>query len=263
MTDSYEGLIEAYKYGQRGLIKLKDKKYETYKFEKFIFTLYSGFEARAWYNCLLMQDVNAAKQDFYNCGLADIEATKKSKDIFGHKRDSPIYAALSDSKDLIRSFEGLEYTLGSGPYAGKTNKELAKIGKGHIYIDTIIKAMNRDEEGLGANLDIMENVTLKLKKHAALKVDYDFFKGILERDKDAIFTAINTLSTKDHKKRNSQSRYMKDIISQPAIGYAKIAWINEFELEFDSPRIFNDLLPVRPLKNYKNEIQPYKDMILG
>ena len=34
------------------------------------------------------------------------------------------------------------------------------------------------------------------------------------------------------------------------MGYAKIAWVNGFELEFDSPLIHNELLPFKPNNNY-------------
>lgn len=93
--------------------------------------------------------------------------------------------------------------------------------------------------------------------------NYTFFKGILDRDKDAIFDSITRLATKEHKRRNKNSYYMKTLISQPAMGYAKIAWINGFEVEFDSPLISNDLLPIKPSKDYQNKIQPYIDLMTG
>ncbi len=121
--------------------------------------------------------------------------------------------------------------------------------------------MAGDLDGLSLNLKIMETVFLKMKKNAVFKTDYDFFSGILEHNKDKVFGAINILSTKEHKTRNKNSFYMKDIVSQPASGYAKIAWINGLEIEFDNDLIPNQLLPMSPLSNYPNKIKEYKDLM--
>ncbi len=258
MIDLYNDLLIAYERGQDDLIRLKNDGYE---FDKIVSHLYQSFEASAWYNCLIKKDIESAKQDFYNCGLADIEDSKIGKDIFGYKRDSPLNASLSDSKELIDSFATIEYKLRSGPQKGKTNKDLAKIGKSHIYIDTIIKSMTRDYDGLMSNLIVMETVFLRMKKNAVFTNDYDFFSGILKQDKDKVFNSINILSTKEHKKRNKDSYYKKDLISQPALGFAKIAWINEMELEFDNDLIPNELLAIKPLDRYQDKIYEYKDIM--
>ncbi len=39
------------------------------------------------------------------------------------------------------------------------------------------------------------------------------------------------------------------------MGFAKIAWINELEIEPTSDKIFKDLLPIKPLKIYENPIE--------
>lgn len=255
MIELYSDLSKAYETGQQELIHLINGKYE---FKNILANLYLSFEASAWYSYLTKHDLNAAKQYFYNCGLVDIEDVKSGNDIFGYKRNSPLNVAFSDCNELIDSFVNVEYVIRSGPQKGKTNKQLSQLGFDHIYIDTIIKAMAKDIDGLGSNLEIMERVFLKLKKHEALKSDYEYFKGVLNRDKDKIIEVINIMSTKEHKKRNKEPFYMKNIISQPGVGYAKIAWINGIEIEFDNVLIPNELLPVKPLNRYDNMLKRYK-----
>tara|TARA_R110002012_G_scaffold21035_1_gene74021 strand:+ start:2735 stop:3451 length:717 start_codon:yes stop_codon:yes gene_type:complete len=221
--------------------------------------IWQAFEAEAWYKYLVENNVAESKEAFSNCAKIDLEECAFNKDIFGYKRNSPLYAVLSDNNKIINSFSKIDYTIRSGPLKNKSYKEIVKAGKSHIYIDTIIKSMNQDYEGLSANLKTMESVLLKMKKYAVLKIDFDFFNGILNKDKDVIFKSINTLSTKEHKKRNRESAFYKDLISQPAMGYAKIAWRNGFELEFESPLIHNGLLPIKPNFNYTDKVLELKE----
>ena len=221
--------------------------------------IWQSFESEAWYEYLIENNIEKSKEAFSNCAKIDLEQCSFDNDIFSYKRNSPLYAILSDNLEVIKSFSDIDYTLKSGPKKNKTYKELIKLGKSHIYIDTIIKSMNKDHQGLNDNLVIMDNVFLKMKKNAPLKIDYDFFKAILDKNKDLIFESINTLVTKEHKKRNRDSAFYKDLISQPAMGYAKIAWINGYELEFDSTLIHNELLPFKPNKNYSDQVLKLKE----
>lgn len=221
--------------------------------------IWQSFESEAWYEYLIENNIEKSKEAFSNCGKIDLEQCSYNKDIFNYKRNSPLYAVLSDNLDVISSFNEIDYNIKNGTKKIKTYKELVKLGKSHIYIDTIIKSMNKDYKGLKENLKIMDNVFLKMKKNALLKIDYDFFKGILDKNKDLIFESINTLANKEHKKRNRDSAFYKDLVSQPAMGYAKIAWVNGYELEFDSTLIHNELLPFKPNKNYTNQVLTLKD----
>jgi hypothetical protein len=249
-------LKEAYERGQERLKKYNSK---DFIFKNGLNMIWQAFEAEAWYKYLIDNNITETKEAFSNCAKIDLEECNFNKDIFSFKRNSPLYAVLSDNNEIINSFSKIDYTLRSGPLKNKTYREIVKTGKSHVYIDTIIKSMNQDYEGLNANLKIMESVLLKMKKNAVLKIDFDFFNGVLNKDKDLIFESINTLSTKEHKKRNRYSAFYKDLISQPAMGYAKIAWRNGFELEFKSPLIHNELLPIKPNFNYTNKVLELKE----
>ncbi|WP_152286666.1 hypothetical protein [Flavicella marina] len=249
-------LIESYKRGQERLKKYNSKEFI---YKNGLNMIWQSFESEAWYESLIENNIEKSKEAFSNCAKIDLEECSFNKDIFNYKRNSPLYAILSDNLEVVNSFNKIDYTITSGPKKYKTYKELVKIGKSHIYIDTIIKSMNKDYQALDENLKIMDNIFLKMKKNVALKIDYNFFKGILEKNKDLVFESINALATKEHKKRNRDSAFYKDLISQPAMGYAKIAWINGYQLEFDSTLIHNELLPFKPNKNYTDRVLILKE----
>ena len=133
-------LIDSYKRGQVNLEKFAS---EDFILKNCLFTIWESFESSAWYELIINKDIEKAKQSFNDCGFADLEECNFSKDIFGYKRNSPIYAALSDNTYLIKQFANADYILQSCPKKGKSFKEIAKTGENHIYIDTIIKSMNK------------------------------------------------------------------------------------------------------------------------
>lgn len=251
-------LIESYNRGQERLKKYADK---GYILKNCLLMIWQAFESSAWFNLLNNENLKEAKQSFNDCGFTDLEECKFNSDIFGYKRNSPLYAALSDNSELINQFSSVDYILQSGPKNGKSFKEIAQTGENHIYIDSIIKSMNKDYDGLSLNLQTMDSVFMKKKKNAAFEADMDFFRGLLNKDKDKVFESINLLATKKHKSRNRHSFFYEDIVSQPAMGYAKIAWINGLELEFDLPLIHNELLPVKPLDSYEDNFRNIKKVM--
>lgn len=246
MINIHENFSEAYKDAKEAL--------DDHTFCSRKHTDFYAYECRAWYSFFKLNDLEQARQDFNSCTIINLKQMNSGVDLFSYNRNSPLYAAFSDNKETISAFSNVEYLIRSGPNKNKTNKQVAKKGKSHIYIDTIVKAMVGDEKGLSENLDIMESVFLRLKKNQPLLPDYDFFRGILTKNKDKIYESIVYLSTKAHKKRNRHSYYLKDVVSQPGAGFAKIAWMNEIELEFDNELIPNSLLPIAPLSVYENSV---------
>lgn len=61
--------------------------------------------------------------------------------------------------------------------------------------------------------------------------------------------AIIYLAGRGHRRRNDRI-YRKDLISIPALSYAKLAYIKGYELDIDHPLIPKELLPVRPNDEY-------------
>ena len=255
---SIEELVEKNNWN---LKRLSDYKNKDYIFKNSAFTLWGAFETRAWCELIKSSDLGACKSSFYNCGLIDIECGLFNDNIFSAGRNRPLYAALSDNTELHKQFSDINYIMQGGPHTGKTFKDIAKKGHDELYIDCIIKALNLDLDGLKENIKILENVTLKKKTRQWMLPDYEFFKSILTGNKDLAFNSINLLSTKHHRKRNTHSFELKDVVSQPAMGFAKIAWINGMQLEFESPLIFNELLPISNNIKYTDEVKSYKEIM--
>ncbi len=256
MINLHGDIHQAYESSRTTLNSLRTN---NYKFENIAYELYLAYEARAWYQTVISKNMSQAKNDFYNCSIAAIKETNSGKDVFEYRTLSALNAALSDNHKILKEYEKVEYQLRGGPNKGKTNKDLAGLGKSHVLIDTIIKTMNKDYSGLSKNIIIMESTFMTLKRNSVFENDFKFFKGLLAKDKDLIFESLNTMLTKEHKKRNRHCFYMKDIVSHPVIGYAKISWINDIEIEFDNKLIHNALLPINPNNSYLNEICKFEE----
>ena len=250
-------LEKFYKLDQERLKKYNNKRYI---YKNSLNILYQAFESEAWFEFLNNKDIIACKNSFASCGKIDIEQCSLNRDLFGYKITSPINVLLSDNEDLIKSFSNIDYLVIKGSNRKSiAYSEYVKKGSDHLFIDTIIKTMNKELSGLSENLNIWEKKFLKLKKNELLKTDFEFFKGIIDMDKDLIFKTINILSTKYHRKRNKYLSFYQDFVSQPAMGYAKIAWLYGIELEFENELIHNELLPVKPNKNYTIKISEFKN----
>lgn len=250
-----EELIESYLRDQKRLKRYESKEFV---FRNGLTVIWQAFESEAWYEYLVKNNIEESKEAFSNCAKITLEKVLFNQNVFGNNRDVPIYAILSDNIEVINSFANVDYNVRISPKQIKSHKELVQLGKTNVYIDSIIKSMNKDFDGLRENLKIMDSTFLKLKKNELIKIDYDFFNGIINKNKDVIFESINTLATKHHKKRNLKSSLYRNLVSQPAMGYAKIAWVNGYELEFDSPLIHNELLPCKPNKNYTDKVLKLK-----
>jgi hypothetical protein len=73
---------------------------------------------------------------------------------------------------------------------------------------------------------------------------------MMKRDKNKIENAITLLAGKYHKKRNREYSLSNEIISIPALTYAKLAWLKGIEVEIDSPLVPKELLPFKPNNEY-------------
>lgn len=230
------------------------------------FKLYHNFwwydnEKRALYYYFVENNIEKAKQCFYVCAMLDnLSITKFNNMLFGYGANHVSYAALSDNIDFIQIYSQLNYEI-HGMSRGKkyttSFSQLVAQGDHSIYCDCMLKAMSKDLEGLERNLRIMENITLKKKTRQTMKIDYDFFESILNSDKDKATEIINKLTApRLHNNRNKYSS-VQDFISHPALGFAKIAWINGLEVEPSSDLIPKDLLPIKPNKEYYNEHEKY------
>ena len=130
-----------------------------------------------------------------------------------------------------------------------------------IWCNTVQFFMANDVRGIERNLNIIETLTLpKLPKNEQeLKIDYEFYKALLLKDKSKCEELLEQLvSPKIHKKRNDNT-VLNKYISQPALGYAKLAWRQGIEVDVNSPLIPKEILPIEPLDNYEIPYDFLKD----
>ena len=191
---------------------------------------------------LLVNDSNVnAKRRFYLAGRLYEFYLKKPTDMYHYSAISLWAGLLSDEPNLIHrlgrvwvpDFDSYMHN-GAGFYAYGTQK-----------------IIQQDWEKLAWLTDEMERRVNKFKNWEIARFDKEVFAGILERDKDRIEAGLSGLTEKKyHTKRSRWGDGNTDVISYPAVGYAKLAWLSGLEVEAVSPLIPKTLLPVQPLNEY-------------
>ena len=139
--------------------------------------------------------------------------------------------------------------------------EMVLQGESAVWCNTVQFFMANDIQGIERNLNIIEALTLpKLPKNQQeLKIDYEFYKALLSKDKSKCEELLDQLvSPKIHKKRNDNT-VLNKYVSQPALGYAKLAWRQGLEVDVNSPLIPKEILPIRSLDNYEIPYDFLKD----
>lgn len=230
-----------------------------YYFKNCKLSIWEFYQTKGWFELLINKNVRKAKQAFYDAAKTDIYYYKlyqeNVSDLFSYGRTHVLETSLSDSKPVMQEYSKIDYKLWRHGRKLVLYSDMVKEGAGHIYCDLINRAMNRDYTALSQSVQIVKQKSLKLKKNQWMNLDLDFFIGILDKDKDKVFNAINLLCTKEHKKRNKHSSYFKEIISHPAQGYLKIAWINGMEIEIINKYIHNEILPINPNELYEDNVR--------
>lgn len=206
-------------------------------------------------------DFIQAKQHFYSASLLDkLRIEKFNNTLFDFGLGYTLFPVLTDNEDLIGQYSSLRYnSWGRMP---NMDENVSK-GKSAIWCNTIQFFMINDIQAIERNLNIIETLTLpKLPKNQKeLKIDYEFYKALLSKDKAKCEELLEQLiSPKIHKKRNDNAILAK-YVSQPALGYAKLAWRQGVEVEVNSPLVPREILPIEPLDNYEIPYDFLKDEI--
>ncbi len=203
-------------------------------------------------NFLSDKNINEARNIFFICSLLDEFRLRKYNDRFlDYGLQNISYALLSDNEQLIQKYSKLRYQKGKN--AELSMNEMVLQGQSAIWCNTVQFFIANDIQGIEKNLNIIETLTLpKLPKNQQeLKIDYEFYKALLSKDKSKCEEILEELvSPKIHKKRNDNA-VLNKYVSQPALGYAKLAWREGLEVEVNSPLIPKEILPIEPLDNYE------------
>ena len=191
-----------------------------------------------------------SKQHFYVSSLIDELRIKKFNDNqLSYGLPFMAYPILSDHEDLIHRYAKLRYlSWGKMP---SMDDNIAK-GRSDVWCNTVQLFMLNDTQGIEKNLNLIETISLNklTKKEEGLRDDYEFFKALNNCDKNKMEEILEKLvSPKIHKKRNINN-IQSEYISFPAIGYAKLAWRKNIQVEVNSKLLPKDLLPINPLEKY-------------
>lgn len=214
----------------------------------------------AIYHLMNQNDVKYFKQNiFLNARIDEIQISKFNLRIFDYSLPQTLYAPLTDNWSYLENtYSKLRYSTTyiddkSGQTVPITMDENVLKGESAIWCNTIQFLMANDISGVERNLSIIEEITLpKLPKNQQeLKLDFEFYKALLKKDKSECEAILHELLTpKIHKKRNDNP-VLAQYVSQPALGYAKLAWRLGIEVAVNSPLIPKELLPIQPLDHYE------------
>jgi Immunity protein 49 len=192
-----------------------------------------------------------ARQHFYLCArLEEASVRYFNSRVFDYGINRMCYAILSDNLPFLRCFAEARYK-GDGKNFPDMDIMVER-GEEAIFCHSIQMILKEDWETLARNLRIMETKVLIKKKNKDLEVDYRIYKGILERKQDQVEEALlQLLAPKVHKKRRDNELFGQ-YVSNPALGYAKLAWQRGLPVVVDSPLVPKELLPVEPLEKYED-----------
>lgn len=204
-------------------------------------------------------DIRLAKKYFFNCALLDEYIIKKFQSrFFDYALPQMNYTILSDNWTFMAEvYSSLNYN--TFYLDDKTQEkiplsmvDMVSSGESAIWCNTVQMFMANDFEGVERNLNIIKTLTFPRlsKQEELLKIDYEFYKALLTKDKSKCEEVLEELvSPKIHKKRND-SPVLKEYVTQPALGYAKLAWCLGVEVEVNNPLVPKEILPIEPLDSY-------------
>lgn len=212
------------------------------------------------YESVIKKNISLGKQYFFYCALLDAYRIRTFNDrMFDYSLPQMLFVLLSDNLDFLKNVYG-ELRYSTNYLDDKTNEkrqlkmdEMVLLGESAIWCNTVQFFMANHFDSVKRNLNIIETVTLKKlpKNQEELKLDYEFYKALLEKDKSKCEEILDQLvSPKIHKKRNDNP-VLNQYVSQPALGYAKLAWRLGVEVEVSSTLVPKELLPIVPLDHYE------------
>lgn len=229
-----------------------------YYFKNCRLSIWEYYQVKGWYELLVNKNKEKSKQAFYDAAKTDIYYYQTYKnqvaDLFSAGRTHVLETSLSDSNSVMNEYSQINYQLNKHGRKLVWYTDMVNDGEGHIYCALISSAMTQNHEELKRLNDIVRTKCLKLKKNQWMKIDLNFFEGIVEHDLTKVKDTIIQLCTKEHKRRNKHSFFFKEIVSHPAQGFLKIAWLNNFQIEIENEYIHNEILPVDPNDKYEDNV---------
>lgn len=229
-----------------------------YYFKNCKSSIWEYFQIKGWYEMLINNNVRNSKQAFYDAAKTDIWYYKtyhsQVRDLYSYGRTHVLEAALSDNETVMDEYSQINYQLNKHGRKLVWYSDMVNDGEGHIYCALISAAMTKNKTELERLNEIVKTRCLKLKKNQWMNIDLKFFEGIVEEDETKVKDTIVQLCTTEHKRRNKHSFFFKDIVSHPAQGYLKIAWLNNMEIEIENKYIHQEIIPIEPNEEYEDNV---------
>ena len=120
-----------------------------------------------------------------------------------------------------------------------------------------VVALRGDWDRLVSRCRTIANDPPKAREEQKYLVDYRFHLALARGDMGEMQAALRELVTPSalQRRSNSESGYTEDLISTPAVIYAKIAWLHGHRVVVDTPYIPAEWLPMDPLPSYDAHYQ--------
>ena len=196
----------------------------------------------AFYHHFIEKDSNKAKEYFYKYArLTEFLIKKYDKPVLTYGRDYFDYTMSSDNLKSIEAF-------GKSSFRKFLSKDYNYwVEEGTCALIYALQCIINDNIGeCKKAVKIVEEKCLK--ENPTLFLDVEFLSKMIEKDKRGIESVLLSLLKPDiHQQRNNTWRDSQ-LISHPALGYAKLAWYKGIEVEVDSPLVPKEWLPIKPLK---------------
>jgi hypothetical protein len=200
---------------------------------------FSSYISRyAIYCYFVKEDIKEAKQYFYLSGKLTIYDIVLNNENIKILEEKIAFLLLSDNGELINKFA----TLRQATYNNDIKKFLNFI---HSTQAVLREDWKHLEELNGYSRYNIENE----RGWKSYQGDLMFFEAFLEKNKEKMEEAILLMVKKYHKRRYDMPLF-NEIISIPALTYAKLAYIKGYELDIDHPLIPKELLAINPNSEY-------------
>ena len=234
---------------------LKEKPLE---FDWLSYSLWMNHTKLGLYNFFVKENLSDARREFYICGTLTNYNTLRfgyfNEDIpnisafsragFMSFIDHFSYILLSDSPELMEQFSQLHHQWWD-----------KKLRTGYLVLASSVQfVLRNDWEGLEGNMIYFDKL---IKKSKSTRYDKDFFVGLMENNEAKVTAAIETLCSKKIHRYNNDFPVHEEIISFPAVGYTKLAWLKDMKVQINNPLVPMELMPVQPLEHHEN---PYKHL---
>lgn len=94
-------------------------------------------------------------------------------------------------------------------------------------------------------------------EHQNYLIDHRFWLALARGEVGGMQDVLQALVTPKllRARKNIESGFTEDLISTPAVVYAKIAWFHGYELVVDTPYIPSEWLPMTPLPHYDDHYE--------